>query len=54
LRIFHGADDDVIPPTMGRALAQRHPGWATHREIVGADHVDVIGEASIELNGLMR
>jgi len=54
LRIFHGADDHVIRPAMGRELAESHRGWAHLREFVGADHMDVVGETTIELNALMR
>ncbi len=54
LRIFHGADDLVIPAAMGRELAQRHPGWAIHRDFLGVDHMDVVHQSASEWNALLR
>jgi hypothetical protein len=47
--IFHGSGDPVIPVEMGRALAQRHPGLISYREIARGDHNGIIalGEEAI-------
>jgi uncharacterized protein len=54
LRIYHGADDRMIPPSMGRALAQQHPGWAIHRDLSGSDHMNVVNLSAAEWTELMR
>ena len=54
LRIFHGADDDIIPATMGGELARRYPGWAIHRDLPGLDHVDVVNRSAEEWSALLR
>ena len=54
LRIFHGADDNLILPRMGRELAALHPGWASYHEFIGADHMDVVGESIIQCDRLRR
>jgi pimeloyl-ACP methyl ester carboxylesterase len=54
--IFHGSEDEVIPPQMGRALAAEHPQAVTFHEIPAAHHNDIlslvqsrIGHAMAEL-----
>lgn len=42
VRIYHGADDDVIPVRMGRALAAAHPGFVRYEEWPGLGHNDVL------------
>ena len=40
--IFHGAEDRLIPPRMGRELADAFPGFVRFVPIAGADHVTVL------------
>lgn len=40
--IVHGSDDEVIPVSMGRALARSHPGAVRYLEIQGGTHNSVI------------
>src|SRR5262249_7725861 len=54
LRIFHGADDALIYPRMGRELAALYPGWASYHELIGVDHMDVVGESVIQCDRLRR
>ena len=54
LRIYHGADDLLIPAAMSRELAQRHPGWAIHHDFPGLDHVDVVNQSAAEWHTLLR
>lgn len=54
LRIYHGADDFVIPAIMGRELAEKHPDWAVFREFPGLDHMDVVNQSAAEWNTLLR
>jgi hypothetical protein len=54
LHIFHGADDALIPAGMSRELAQRHPGWAIHRDLTGVDHMDVVNRSADEWIALLR
>jgi uncharacterized protein len=39
--IFHGQADEIIPPRMGRALADLNPGRIKYFEISGAGHNDI-------------
>jgi uncharacterized protein len=43
--IFHGEADELIPPRMGRALAQLDPSRIEFVSIAGADHNELIEEA---------
>lgn len=52
--IFHGSEDEVIPVSMGRALAAAHPGAVTFTEVRGALHNDIIAIASREIGDAMR
>jgi len=54
LRIYHGADDLLIPAAMGHELAQRHPGWAIHRQMPGLDHMNVANQSAAEWHALLR
>lgn len=38
VNIVHGAEDSIIPVTMGRSLAADHPGWIRYLERPGMDH----------------
>lgn len=54
LWIFHGADDALIPPSMGRELAALEPGWAHHREFAGAEHMRVVDAAAADFMPLLH
>lgn len=43
--IFHGAEDEVIPVRMGRALAEAHPGKVTFQAVAGGHHNDLLALA---------
>ena len=49
--ILHGSNDRMIPASMGRSLAERHPDRCTFIAIEGAGHNDVIhlGDKQIAL-----
>jgi pimeloyl-ACP methyl ester carboxylesterase len=52
LTILHGAEDSLIPPRMGQALARVAPG--SHFELVpGAEHGDVTDVAAPRLRSLL-
>jgi len=40
--ILHGQADEIIPPKMGRALAQLDPGRIRFAELPGAGHNDIV------------
>lgn len=52
VHIFHGEIDPVIPVTMGRALAERHPEVITYREIPNTGHNDIMGKLVGDLRRL--
>lgn len=47
--ILHGELDRLIPPAMGRSLAEAHPQQVTFRLVSGADHNDLAADAIREL-----
>ncbi len=49
LSIFHGEDDPLIPISMGRALAARHPGWVDFHAIPKASHESIMDSAEEHL-----
>ena len=40
--LFNGSADTVIPPAMGRKMADEHPGWVDYHEMPGAGHIDIV------------
>ncbi|HEX8371693.1 MAG TPA: alpha/beta fold hydrolase [Chthoniobacterales bacterium] len=52
--IFHGAQDEVIPVTMGRSLANEMGAAATFREISGSRHNDLLEKGGEEILQTMR
>jgi pimeloyl-ACP methyl ester carboxylesterase len=42
IRIFHGQADEIIPPKMGRSLADLDPNRIKYSEIPGASHNDIL------------
>jgi pimeloyl-ACP methyl ester carboxylesterase len=42
IRIFHGQADEIVPPKMGRTLAQLDPSRIKFSEIPGARHNDIV------------
>jgi pimeloyl-ACP methyl ester carboxylesterase len=42
ISIFHGQADEIIPPKMGRALADLDPNQIKYFEIPGASHNDIL------------
>jgi pimeloyl-ACP methyl ester carboxylesterase len=51
--VFHGLQDGMIPPGMGRKLAAEFPGFVTFRGIPEANHDTVVATAEDEILGLM-
>ncbi len=51
--IFHGLQDNLIPPGMGHELAAEFPGFVTFRGIPGATHNTVVAAAEDEILRLM-
>ena len=51
--IFHGLQDGLIPPEMGRALAAEFPGFVTFHGIPEANHDTVVLAAEDEILALM-
>jgi pimeloyl-ACP methyl ester carboxylesterase len=47
--IFHGLQDGLIPPAMGRELAAEFPGFVTFRGFPEADHNTIAGAAQDEI-----
>jgi pimeloyl-ACP methyl ester carboxylesterase len=41
--IFHGTNDELIPDSMGMALASRHPSMVTYISLEGVPHGTLIG-----------
>jgi pimeloyl-ACP methyl ester carboxylesterase len=52
--IFHGSDDEMIPPKMGRALAEMCPSIATFHEIPGATHDTIAYDAQAQIYSAMN
>ena len=52
--IFHGSEDDLIPPWMGRELATEYPGFVTFRGVPSANHDTVIAAAQDEILAVVR
>jgi uncharacterized protein len=52
LVVLHGANDDFIPPSMGRALAAHAPG-SRFELVPGARHADVLDIAEARLRELL-
>lgn len=52
ITILHGADDDLIPPAMGRALAATAPG-CRFELVPGAQHGDMLDVAEVRLRELL-
>lgn len=59
--IFHGAEDEVIPVSMGRELAAAHPQVVKFHAVPGGHHNDLldlispqIGQAMAEVAGVAR
>lgn len=51
--IFHGLEDGMIPPEMGRALASEFPSFVTFRGIADANHDTVVLAAEDEILSLL-
>ena len=51
--IFHGLQDRVIPPRMGRDLAAEFPDFVTFRSLPEANHDTVVDEAAEEVLALL-
>ncbi len=49
IRILHGEADEIIPPKMGRALAQLDPSRIKFAEVPGAGHNDIV-QMALPLN----
>lgn len=45
LRIFHGQQDECIPPAMSAHLQAAHPAWIVREVIPDADHTRIVGRA---------
>ena len=45
IAIFHGTEDSLVPPRMGRELAESAPQIAEFFPVRGANHDTVVGEA---------
>lgn len=43
--IFHGLDDDLIPPSMGQELAELHPGFVRFRPVPDGRHESILYDA---------
>lgn len=52
--IFHGAEDDFIPPEMSRSLAAMHPEMITFHEVPGAGHDTIISVAETQIYSAMN
>lgn len=53
LVIFHGAEDEVIPVSMGRELAAAHPKVVTFREVSRGRHNDLLDVIAPEIGWAM-
>ncbi len=51
--IFHGDEDDLVPPAMGRALAAAHPGFVRFVSVAGAEHSDAASMAREEIRAAL-
>jgi pimeloyl-ACP methyl ester carboxylesterase len=52
--IFHGLQDPLIPPEMGRKLAAEFSGFVTFRGMPEANHDTVVAAAEDEILGIMK
>jgi pimeloyl-ACP methyl ester carboxylesterase len=52
--IFHGTNDDIIPVTMGRELAEAHPTMVQFFPIAGGDHLSPLFKNGAEILAWMN
>lgn len=52
--IFHGSDDTLIPPAMGRELAESYPGFAAFNLVNGGTHESILDDSLEKVLALMR
>lgn len=52
--ILHGADDQLVPVSMGRQLASMFPAMITFHDIPGADHNTILDDAHNQIYAAMR
>ena len=38
VKVIHGDNDDIVPVTMSRELAQNHPGFVEYKELLNVGH----------------
>jgi pimeloyl-ACP methyl ester carboxylesterase len=54
ITIFHGSDDDTIPPAMGRELSGMFPKMIRFEEVEGANHNSILFDAGQRIYDVMR
>lgn len=53
IRIFHGANDEMIPFAQGQSLANRHPDRIDFQSVEGAGHNDILSEIGGQLRQIV-